>query len=130
METIDDETCNAAVDFIQRQARAGKPFFVWWNGTRMHLYTHVRQEYRGRSGISDHVEHVLRMVDPACVPGCADARHRGPFRRDVQGAPAAPEAGELLGRPGHGDAEAAQRRIGPIRPALQGRLARCGRALP
>ena len=46
METIDDETCNAAVDFIQRQTRANKPFFVWWNGTRMHLYTHVRPENR------------------------------------------------------------------------------------
>src|SRR5262245_4412347 len=59
METIDDETCNAAVDFIQRQARAGKPFFVWWNGTRMHLYTHVRPEYKGRSGISDYADGML-----------------------------------------------------------------------
>jgi arylsulfatase A-like enzyme len=59
METIDDETCNAAVDFIQRQTRAGKPFFVWWNGTRMHLYTHVRPEYKGRSGISDYVDGML-----------------------------------------------------------------------
>lgn len=47
METVDDETTNAAVDFIKRQAQANKPFFCWWNGTRMHLYTHVRQEYRG-----------------------------------------------------------------------------------
>ena len=42
METIDDETTNAAIDFIGRQARANKPFFVWMNTTRMHLYTHVR----------------------------------------------------------------------------------------
>src|SRR5687768_12881778 len=45
METIDDETSNAVIDFIRRQAQAGKPFFCWWNGTRMHLYTHVRPEH-------------------------------------------------------------------------------------
>ena len=42
METIDDETTAAAVDFIQRQVKASKSFFVWMNTTRMHLYTHVR----------------------------------------------------------------------------------------
>ena len=59
METIDDETCNAAIDFIQRQARANKPFFCWWNATRMHLYTHVRPEYQGRSGISEYFDGML-----------------------------------------------------------------------
>src|SRR5689334_8680305 len=37
METIDDETSDAAVDFIKRQKSAGKPFFCWMNATRMHL---------------------------------------------------------------------------------------------
>jgi len=46
METIDDETSAAAIDFIKRQAKAGKPFFVWYNSTRMHLWTHVREEHR------------------------------------------------------------------------------------
>ncbi len=46
METIDDETVAAAKDFITRQNEAGKPFFVWWNGTRMHFRTHVRAEHR------------------------------------------------------------------------------------
>jgi arylsulfatase len=59
METIDDETSNAAVDFIQRQVKAGKPFFVWFNSTRMHLYTHVRPEYLGRSGISEYADGML-----------------------------------------------------------------------
>ena len=45
-------TVNAAIDFMKRAVAAGKPFFLWWNGTRMHLYTHVRPEMRGRSGIS------------------------------------------------------------------------------
>ncbi|HEV7734250.1 MAG TPA: arylsulfatase [Candidatus Binatia bacterium] len=59
METIDDETTNAAVDFMQRQVKAGKPFFVWFNATRMHLYTHVRPEYLGRSGISEYMDGML-----------------------------------------------------------------------
>ena len=44
METIDDETLAAAKDFITRQTKAGKPFFCWWNGTRMHFRTHVKAE--------------------------------------------------------------------------------------
>nr|WP_179474502.1 arylsulfatase [Chryseobacterium sp. H1D6B] len=48
METVDDETSAAAIDFIKKQNAAGKPFFVWWNGTRMHLRTHVKAENRGK----------------------------------------------------------------------------------
>ena len=59
METIDDETSKAAIDFIKRQVQANKPFFCWWNGTRMHLYTHVRPEYKGRSGLSEYVDGML-----------------------------------------------------------------------
>lgn len=47
METVDDETSAAAIDFMKRQHAAGKPFFVWFNSTRMHLRTHVRKEHRG-----------------------------------------------------------------------------------
>jgi arylsulfatase len=57
METIDDETIAAAKDFIKRQHEAGKPFFVWWNGTRMHLYTHVKKEHEGISGPSGNFYH-------------------------------------------------------------------------
>jgi arylsulfatase len=46
METIDDETVAAAIDFIKRQNAAGQPFFCWWNGTRMHFRTHVRKDHR------------------------------------------------------------------------------------
>ncbi|HJT20708.1 MAG TPA: arylsulfatase [Nitrospira sp.] len=55
METIDDETTGAAIDFIQRQVKADKPFFVWMNTTRMHLFTHVRPSMRGQSGMPDNV---------------------------------------------------------------------------
>jgi arylsulfatase A-like enzyme len=63
METVDDETSNAAIDYIKRQAKAGKPFFCWWNGTRMHLYTHVRPEYKGRSGLSEYMDGMLEHDD-------------------------------------------------------------------
>ena len=53
METIDDETSAAAIDFMKRQTTAGKPFFVWYNSTRMHLRTHVRPEHRGRYAHGD-----------------------------------------------------------------------------
>ncbi|WEK49670.1 MAG: arylsulfatase [Candidatus Kaistia colombiensis] len=51
METIDDETTAAAIDFIDRQVKAKKPFFTWMNTTRMHLFTHVRPEMQGQSGM-------------------------------------------------------------------------------
>jgi arylsulfatase A-like enzyme len=50
METIDDETTAAAIDFMNSQAKAGKPFFVWMNTTRMHVFTHVRPSMIGQSG--------------------------------------------------------------------------------
>ncbi len=51
METIDDETTAAAIDFMGRQAKQNKPFFTWMNTTRMHLFTHVRESMRGQSGM-------------------------------------------------------------------------------
>jgi MoxR-like ATPase len=51
METVDDETTAAAIDFMQRQVRANKPFFTWMNTTRMHAFTHVRESMRGQSGM-------------------------------------------------------------------------------
>lgn len=61
METVDDETSAAALEFIDKQVRAGKPWFVWWNATRMHFRTHVKKELRGISGQDEYsdgmVEH-------------------------------------------------------------------------
>ena len=62
METIDDETTAAAIDFIQRQVRASKPFFRWMNTTRMHLRTHVRASMRGQSGMPDN-EYADGMIE-------------------------------------------------------------------
>ena len=50
MVTIDDDIANRAVDFIQRQNKAGKPAFVWVNFTHMHFRTHTKPESLGQSG--------------------------------------------------------------------------------
>jgi arylsulfatase A-like enzyme len=63
METIYDETTSAAMDFMTRQNKAGKPFFVWMNFTRMHVFTHVRESMRGQSGMpgNEYADGMLEM---------------------------------------------------------------------
>jgi arylsulfatase A-like enzyme len=65
METIDDETSAAAIDFMKRQLAAGKPFFTWYNATRMHLRTHVRSEHRSRykHGDSEYIDGMIEHDD-------------------------------------------------------------------
>lgn len=63
METIDDETSAAAIDFIRRQAQAGTPFFCWYNSTRMHLRTHVRAEHRDKPGLNSRTEYADGMIE-------------------------------------------------------------------
>jgi arylsulfatase A-like enzyme len=79
METVDDETLAAAIDFIKRANAAGKPFYVWWNGTRMHFRTHVKDELRGISGqdeyadgMVEHDMHVGQLLDLLDELGIAD----------------------------------------------------------
>lgn len=50
MEDVDQEFLDAAIDFIKRQHEAEKPFFVWFNTTRMHFRTHIPDRIRGQSG--------------------------------------------------------------------------------
>lgn len=75
METIDDETVAAAKEFIERQHKSEQPFFCWWNATRMHFRTHVREKNKGISGKSGdeyhdgmvehdmHVGELLKLLD-------------------------------------------------------------------
>jgi arylsulfatase A-like enzyme len=51
METIDEEVTDKALDFMERAKKAGKPFFLWWNSTRMHIWTHLKPESQGRTGL-------------------------------------------------------------------------------
>ncbi|WP_454440925.1 arylsulfatase [Vibrio bathopelagicus] len=73
METVDEETLEVALDFMDRAVKADKPFFVWWNATRMHFRTHVQPDSKGVTGISNyadgmvehdrHVGELLKQVD-------------------------------------------------------------------
>jgi len=81
METVDEETLAAAKDFIKRQHEAGKPFFTWWNATRMHFRTHVKDELTGISGASgneyhdgmvEHDRHVGELLDHLDELGISD----------------------------------------------------------
>ena len=50
METVDEEVTSAALDFMERATKADKPFFLWWNSTRMHVWTHLKPESEGKTG--------------------------------------------------------------------------------
>ena len=50
METIDAEVTEKALDFMQRAKDANKPFFLWWNSTRMHIWTRLKPESQGKTG--------------------------------------------------------------------------------
>src|SRR5438105_9045525 len=63
METIDDETTDAAVDYMQRRVKAGKPFFCWMNTTRMHFRTHVKAEHRDKPGLTARTEYADGMIE-------------------------------------------------------------------
>ncbi len=70
MAIVDDQTSDRAIDFMTRAVDAEKPFFVWWNGTRMHFRTHVKKELDGISGqdeyadgMVEHDRHVGKLLD-------------------------------------------------------------------
>jgi arylsulfatase len=69
METIDDETSGAAIDFMQRQVSANRPFFCWFNATRMHLRTHVRESHRDKPGIDSRTEYADGMIEHDATVG-------------------------------------------------------------
>ena len=50
METMDEEVNVKALDFMERAKKADKPFFLWWNSTRMHIFTHLKKESEGKTG--------------------------------------------------------------------------------
>src|SRR5262249_40439294 len=56
METIDEEFLAAALDYIDRQHKAAKPFFCWFNSTRMHVFTHLKKESLGKTGKGIHAD--------------------------------------------------------------------------
>jgi len=51
METFDEEVSEKAIAFIEKAAKEEKPFFVWWNSTKMHIFTHLKDGLDGKTGL-------------------------------------------------------------------------------
>ena len=70
METVDEEFLDASLKFIEKAVADDKPFFVWWNSTRMHIWTHLKKESEGVTGLGvysdgmvEHDGHVGKLLD-------------------------------------------------------------------
>lgn len=70
METVDDEITAGAIDYMERMAKSEKPFFLWWNSTRMHVNTHLKPESKDVTGLGiyadgmvEHDKHVGQILD-------------------------------------------------------------------
>ena len=81
MVTIDDDIAARAQDFMQRQVKAEKPFFLWVNFTHMHLWTHTKPESLGQAGefqgfyhdtMIDHDKNVGSILDEIDSLGIAE----------------------------------------------------------
>jgi arylsulfatase len=51
METVDEEFTQATLNFMDKAHQANKPFFIWWNSTRMHIFTHLKPASQGKTGL-------------------------------------------------------------------------------
>src|SRR6187399_3305004 len=79
METVDEEFLDASLKFIDKANADNKPFFVWWNSTRMHIWTHLKKESEGVTGLGvypdgmvEHDGHVGKLLDKLDQLGIAD----------------------------------------------------------
>jgi len=79
METVDEEITAHALDWMEKQVKADKPFFLWYNATACHLRTHLAEKNRGKSGQDDysdrmvtHDEQIGQMLDKLDELGVAD----------------------------------------------------------
>ena len=50
---MDDEFTKEALRFMTDAKKADKPFFLWWNSTRMHIWTHLKPQWEGKTGLGD-----------------------------------------------------------------------------
>jgi len=61
METVDEEFTKATLDYLEKAKKGDKPFFLWWNSTRMHIFTHLKKDSEGKTGLGTYpdgmVEH-------------------------------------------------------------------------
>jgi arylsulfatase A-like enzyme len=56
METVDEEFLGAAMGFIDKNSKANKPFFCWFNSTRMHINTHLKPASKGKTGLGEEAD--------------------------------------------------------------------------
>lgn len=63
METIDEEFAAAAVNFMERQVKAAKPFFCYFNSTRCHMFTHLSPQYDGKTGLGIYADAMTELDD-------------------------------------------------------------------
>ena len=61
METADEEFLAASLDFIERAHKAGKPFFLWHNSTRMHVWTRLSDKWKGKSGYGLYADGMMEL---------------------------------------------------------------------
>ena len=79
MKTFDDEVAAKSLDFLDRRAKDGKPFFLWHNATRQHVFIHLKKESEGQSragkedvygnGLKEHDAHVGQLLDKLAQTG-------------------------------------------------------------
>ncbi len=79
METIDEEFLASSLDFLERAKKEDKPFFLWFNSTRMHVWTRLKKESEGKTGIGlypdgmvEHDGHVGQLLKKLDDLGLAD----------------------------------------------------------
>jgi arylsulfatase len=61
METVDEEFLDGAVKFIEKSHKDGKPFFCWFNSTRMHVFTHLKKESQGKTGLGTYPDGMVEL---------------------------------------------------------------------
>ena len=59
METVDEEVTARALKFMDKAVKQDKPFFVWWNSTRMHIWTHLKPESKGKTGLGVYADGMI-----------------------------------------------------------------------
>ena len=79
METIDEEVTAFTLDYLEKAKKADKPFFLWWNSTRMHIFSHLKKESQGKTGLGtypdgmvEHDGHVGQIMDKLKALGLDD----------------------------------------------------------
>jgi arylsulfatase A-like enzyme len=61
MEDVDDELVRRSVDFMDRSVKANKPFFLWHNSTRMHVWTHLAAKWQNKSGYGLYADGMMEL---------------------------------------------------------------------